>query len=67
MCHVDVPKISQDFICPNCKIPWHNRKYRNTCISDNFLDTILIHSMQNPNFLECLGSSEAEHVESSNS
>ncbi len=66
MYHVDVPKISQDFICPNCKIPptipWHNRKYRNTCTSDNFLNTILIHSMQNPKFLECLGSSEAEHV-----
>lgn len=65
-CGVTSPKRGHDFLCPNCAlpptVPWTHPKYTNTCTSDNFLTILLLACLNNKNFINEIGLSEAECV-----
>ena len=64
LCHLQLPKRNQDYVCPGCKnpktIPWIHPNYTNTCTSDNILTILLVYCQQYRDFLKSFNSNEAE-------
>ena len=64
---IQLPTRKADFVCSRCTIPntlsWSHREFTNTCTSDNFLTTFLLHSQQHPKFLsKHVGNTEIENA-----
>ena len=64
---IKLPTCRADFVCSRCTIPntlsWSHREFTNTCTSDNFLTTFLLHCQQHPKFLSTyVGNTEIENA-----